>query len=139
MPNLKFKPSEVGRLIDHTNANPEMRTLYGEPVTEPSLWLVGDHGVYLMSGSVVNKPPANEAPDTHKTDVVYAVNCNPQTMSFDDWWKVKGATFGGDDGIVPISVADFETTEFPVDYIEILFTPDTVQVRLVGEEVIRNN
>ena len=30
--------------------------------------------------------------------VVYAEECNPDTMPFEEWWHAKRASFGGDDG-----------------------------------------
>ena len=55
----------------------------------PGLWFVGDHGVYLMSDG---KPPDGASPL-----LVYAEQCDPTTR--DDWFHIKRATFGGDDGV----------------------------------------
>lgn len=67
-----------------------VKTLY-EAETGPGFWLVGDHGVYLMHNAVLD--------EGQKPGVVYAVECDPTTMDFDDWWDAKRATFGGDDGV----------------------------------------
>jgi len=67
-----------------------IRTLY-EDETGPGFWLVGDHGVYLMHNGTLD--------EGEKPLVVYAAECDPETMAFDDWWEAKRATFGGDDGV----------------------------------------
>lgn len=55
----------------------------------PGLWLVGDHGVYIMS----NGRLAHQA---HPM-VCYADQCNPKTNP--DWYDYKHRYFGGDDGV----------------------------------------
>lgn len=67
------------------------RERYGEPNDGPGLWLVGDQGVYLMTNAVLA--------DGEKSLIVYAAECDPTTMDFDEWWAVKQASFGGDDGV----------------------------------------
>jgi hypothetical protein len=67
-----------------------IKTLYDE-VTGKGFWLVGDQGVYLMHNG--------QTPEGGKNHVVYAVECNPEKVAFDEWWDVKRATFGGDDGV----------------------------------------
>jgi hypothetical protein len=60
-------------------------------VEDPAgFWLVGDQGVYLMH---------NGKATDDKQSVVYADECNPDTMPFDQWWGAKQASFGGDDGV----------------------------------------
>jgi Protein of unknown function (DUF3085) len=66
----------------------EVHELYGGN-TGAGFWLVGDEGVYLMHNGA-SKTPAT---------VVYAEECNPKTLPFDEWWAAKRATFGGDDGV----------------------------------------
>ncbi|MGN7958880.1 DUF3085 domain-containing protein [Agrobacterium radiobacter] len=51
---------------------------------QPGLWLVGDHGVYLLSNG--------KLAGGQKPFVVYAEECNPATD--DDWFEVKRRTFG---------------------------------------------
>lgn len=65
-----------------------LRPLHGEPAPKPGFWIVGDEGVYLMHNGQTHE-------GFEKQPVVYAVECNPEA---DDWWEVKRATFGGDDG-----------------------------------------
>lgn len=54
----------------------------------PGLWLVGDHGVYLMSN--------RRQPEGARPIVCYADQCNPETNP--DWHDYKRRHFGTDDG-----------------------------------------
>lgn len=66
-------------------------------VEDPAgFWLVGDQGVYLMH---------NGKATDDKQIVVYAQECNPDAMPFDQWWAAKQASFGGDDGCEFIDAA----------------------------------
>lgn len=56
---------------------------------KPGLWLVGDHGVYIMSNG--------KLAEGVKPLVVCADECDPEKC--DDWFEVKRRTFGGDDGV----------------------------------------
>lgn len=85
------------------------RSVYGQEDNPPrGFWIVGDQGVYLMH----NGKHAAGADET-KNVVVYAHECNPNTMDFDEWWAVKRLTFGGDDG------ADYFDTAFVLQCIEL--------------------
>lgn len=66
-----------------------IRDYYGQK-TGPGFWFVGDHGVYLMPNAVLAKG--------EKPVVVYACECDPTRMEFDDWYDAKRDLFGGDDG-----------------------------------------
>jgi hypothetical protein len=93
---LHFEPKDVEKLIQHTYAAQSHKVLYGNKATaKPGLWLVGDDGVYLMSNGIPSIPKGN---NTNKQFVVYADECNPDIQDFDEWWEVKNATFGPDDG-----------------------------------------
>lgn len=74
-----------------------LRERWGGEDDGPGFWLVGDEGVYLMSNALLN--------EGEKPIVVYADECNPKTMPFDDWWSAKQASFGGDDGVEFIDAA----------------------------------
>lgn len=63
------------------------------------LVLVGDEGVYLMSGNEQDKT------------VLYANECNPKTMAFDTWWSAKQAIYGGDDGADRLDMHIFKEVE----------------------------
>jgi hypothetical protein len=91
-----FPWPEVAKALDELRAATVVRPLY-EQVTGKGLWLAGDDGVYLMP---------NAAAPTRT--IVYAKECDPTKLEFDDWWQVKRATFGGDDGIEFISIEEIE-------------------------------
>lgn len=101
---LKFDKADVQRLVDHVKAHPEYVALYGQPETvKPGLWLVGDHGVYLMTNTKEKLLNDNQlsASDTEpgRCFVVYAEGINPEKDDSGDWWDRKVETFGGDDGV----------------------------------------
>lgn len=93
MGTLHFSTALLRAEIEAVKRATAHRTLYEEE-TGPGLWLVGDQGVYLMGNH--ERPPL---PKGQSYAVVYAVECDPETCAFDDWWAVKNATFGGDDGV----------------------------------------
>ena len=68
----------------------EIRPLYGN-ATGPGFWIVGDQGVYLMHNGKPHEGMGSQP-------VVYALECDPHTLEFDEWWENKRATFGADDG-----------------------------------------
>ena len=59
--------------------------------TKPSLFLVHDDGVYLMSASTVD----NSAEDGQRQRVAYAQGCNPKTD--EDHYENARDLVGGDD------------------------------------------
>jgi len=91
---LHFPWPEVAKALSEVREATLVRSLYGK-VTGKGLWLVGDEGVYLM--------PNTEA---QTRTIVYANECNPAKS--DEWWHVKRATFGGDDGVEFISIEEIE-------------------------------
>jgi hypothetical protein len=91
---LHFSWPEVAKALDEIRAAKIVRPLYGK-ITGKGLWLVGDEGVYLMPNTAGNA-----------RTIVYAKECNP-TKS-EDWWEVKRATFGGDDGVEFISIEEID-------------------------------
>lgn len=64
---------------------------------KPSLKLVGDHGVYLITNAKAEGTPASRG------TVVYAVGCNP--VLDDDFDDNTRGLFDGDDGVVNIPPA----------------------------------
>ena len=102
--DLHFSWSEVDKLLDEVRAAKTANILYDE-VTGKGLWLVGDHGVYLMANTK-DGPREKAKKKDDKAFVVYAKECNPDTT--EDWWDAKRATFGGDDGVDFISLAEME-------------------------------
>ena len=77
---LKFKKGEVMRVAGYTQ--------------EKELIIVGDNGVYFMTGDTIPKLGINdELPKAN------AVGCDPDKDEFNDWWELKRRTWGGDDGM----------------------------------------
>jgi len=91
---LHFPWPEVAKALDEIRAATVVRPLYGKD-TGKGLWLVGDEGVYLM--------PNTEA---ETRTIAYAKECDPRKS--DDWWHVKRATFGGDDGVEFICIEEID-------------------------------
>lgn len=93
---LHFPLKDIDKLLEELNTAKTAQPLYGEE-TGKGFWLVGDQGVYLMANTSDGihhlKLGKNE-----RRPVVYARECNPDTMEFDDWWEAKRQSFGGDDG-----------------------------------------
>lgn len=89
---LTFAHADLKALLEKAKAQwpLEIHTLYNE-VTGPGFWIVGDQGVYLMHNG--------KSHEADKQPVVYARECNPDKLEFDDWWEAKNATFGGSDGV----------------------------------------
>lgn len=52
--------------------------------------LVKDHGVYMLSEK-------GEMENGRRRVIAWAVECNPDTVPFDNWWERARAEFGGDD------------------------------------------
>jgi len=98
---LHFPWPEVAKILDEVRAAKRAKPLYGEK-TGKGLWLVGDEGVYLMPNTVG---------DTRT--IAYAKECDPTKCKFDDWWNVKRATFGGDDGVEFISIEEIDGLLIP--------------------------
>lgn len=124
---LTFESTELMKLVADAmeawkgGCNPT----YGqeEPI-QPGFWIVGDQGVYLMHNG--------KRPEGVKPMVVYAKECNPEIQPFDEWWSVKGATFGGDDGCEYLEARPFLDAALQGDDIKIGFTPDSMTVVAVA-------
>ncbi|CAB3668895.1 MULTISPECIES: DUF3085 domain-containing protein [Paraburkholderia] len=52
--------------------------------------LVKDHGVYMLS-------ERGEMKNGRRSIIAWTVECDPDTVPFDDWWERARAEFGGDD------------------------------------------
>ncbi len=93
---------------------------------KPGLWLVGDHGVYLMSNG--------QLLDGAKPLVVYAEECDPSTN--DDWFDVKRRTFGGDDGVDFIDAEQLEpmmAAAPEATHLRIVLHQDSMQLTLTAK------
>lgn len=86
------KEPVIGRMPTHEDID--------ETRISPGLMLVGDQGVYLMS----NGKPCLPDPDGAPNLVAYAREADPRGSS-SDWYNVKLASFGGDDGAEFLSAA----------------------------------
>lgn len=112
---LAFPFAEVMELVEFNAANNQARAYdFDESPSQEelnkvrNLHLVGDHGVYLMSGTVEQMPPKKKKdkkqPIMH---IVYAKGCDPDKDK-DYYWK-KRDEFGGDDGVESIPVSIIKT------------------------------
>ena len=101
---LHFPWNEIQKLIEEIDTAIIGQPLYGEE-TGKGFWLVGDHGVYLMPNTTDGIHHRKLGKDDSRL-VVYARECNPDTMAFDDWWGNKRASFGGDDGVEFLNVQE---------------------------------
>lgn len=124
-----FKAAEVRRLVDHCKAAPEHSEYYGIKVG-PSIYLVGDHGVYLMSNGMPRDllDPATAGEKNAKSFVVYADGINPEVDK--GWYDAKRDLFGGDDGAEPIPLALFEyALKTAKIHIWVELTEDVIRVK----------
>ncbi|MEP3665825.1 MAG: DUF3085 domain-containing protein [Roseibium sp.] len=83
------------------------------------VWLVGDHGIYLMSNAA-----------TRKEEVAYADQANPKTMSADDCWTAKNDIFGGDDGVDFLDPDVLRKALVPGGKIALHITPEAISVEI---------
>lgn len=103
MGKLVFDGEAVREQVEHARRCTNFRKAYGQE-SEPALFLVHDHGVYLMSAGI----PHLERPDKPESSkVVYAEGCNPDTQEFNDWWENSRELVGGDDFVEMIPLEHF--------------------------------
>src|SRR5262245_55604034 len=103
---LHFPWNEIEMALQEVRTAATARPLYGKD-TGKGLWLVGDEGVYFMP----NTTDGIHHKCRSKSDpllVVYARECDPNKLAFDTWWANKRASFGGDDGVEFLELADIE-------------------------------
>lgn len=121
---LDFLKRDVQKLVEHSKNFEEHVPIYGDESTKrPGLLIVGDEGVYLMSngnpglfkdGALGLTTPDNPA------FVVYANECNPNTLPFEEWCRVKNESFGLDDGVDFLEVDFIEAALLrPSEYIQL--------------------
>lgn len=105
-----FRPT-YGNLYDENLRKPGVTLKEGEFPTEdmidttkiePGLILVGDQGVYLIS----NSRNQQKLPGKKSLDVAYARGANPDVD--EDFYEMKRAMFGGDDGTQFLPATLFE-------------------------------
>ena len=98
---LEVDRDKLAEMVAAAESATEHRLLYGDPGTEkPGLWLVADHGVYLMSNQVL--------PEGQLPTVLYAKGADPNIYDFDDWWALRDDVFDGDDGVEFFDLATFK-------------------------------
>ncbi|NTF72743.1 DUF3085 domain-containing protein [Rhizobium rhizogenes] len=131
---LSFPLTSVREVIARGRADAEAHGGFRNPCyglrpgkdQQPGLWLVGDHGVYLMSNG--------KLPEGAKPLVIYAEECDPRIH--DDWFEVKRRTFGGDDGV---DFTDAEQLEAMMaaapetTHLHIAFLQDSMQLSLIAK------
>lgn len=83
---LKFEKSLVWRLVDHSRNAPRQMDYYGQKVTEPGLFLVGNTGIYLIS---------NGTPRIDHTGIIKKVSDEPflNLCAWADGYDHKHANF----------------------------------------------
>ncbi len=133
---LHFPWNEIEKLIEEVDTATMARTLYDQE-TGKGLWLVGDHGVYLMPNTTNGKHHALLGKDDRRL-VVYAKECNPDRMEFDDWWENKRSSFGGDDGVEFLNLQEIKDMAahgsvdgHTPDSLAIEFTPSQIAMSVV--------
>jgi hypothetical protein len=93
---LHFDRTGVERLLAHTREAPAHTPINNDPASAaPGLNLVGDDGIYLLSNG---NPPLLVEAGKPRNVVCHATEANAETLPFQQWWDVKNAAFGGDDG-----------------------------------------
>lgn len=97
---LRFPAKDLLPIVQHTLAATKWKPSWGVETTEPTLWLVGDQGVYLMSAA----DPGDNISLTGGISlrVVHANGLNPLIDDLDDWYNRKVSAFGGDDFVQQI-------------------------------------
>lgn len=103
---LTFPWTGIEKILEELLSAETIKPLY-ERETGKGFWLVGDQGVYLMPNTTDGTHHKNRKKD-EKLLVVYAEECDPVKLEFDEWWANKRASFGGDDGVEFIEIETIE-------------------------------
>lgn len=109
---LHFPISEIRKGIEELKTGKETRPNYdwdkGEQVpADRGFLFVGDQGVYLMPNTTDGKYNSQKEKDSTNF-VIYANECNPDILPFDEWYDNKRAYWGGDDGSEYIGLQEIE-------------------------------
>lgn len=126
---LHFPWSALQRAFEELDSATTARTLY-DKTTGKGLWLIGDDGVYLMPNTTDGKHHKNDAPRI----VVNAVECDPKALDFDTWWANKQASFGGDDGVEFIDIA--ETRALATQHGSAKTPPENLVITFQGDQLL---
>lgn len=107
MGKLIFDAQELRRIVEHSIGRAQSPQIVDfdvktgkaitKPLDEPSVVLVHDQGVYLMSNAVEGDPidPATAGTGYYRRYVVYAKGCDPHKDK--DWYCNADSKVGGDD------------------------------------------
>lgn len=101
-----FRTEQVLPLAQHALNSPEHSGAYGAAATGPALFLVHDHGVYLMSNGLPRDLVAGSG--SERSRVAYAEGCDPTVGEFDDWYSTSRDLVGGDDFVETLPLGDAE-------------------------------
>jgi hypothetical protein len=99
---LIFDGEAVREQVEHAKRCTHFRRAYGQE-PEPSLFLVHDSGVYLMSAGI---PHLEREDEPESSKVVYAAGCNPDTD--EDYYQEAAELVGGDDFVEMLPLDTFE-------------------------------
>ncbi|WP_414463337.1 DUF3085 domain-containing protein [Hyphomicrobium sp. DY-1] len=133
---LHFPWDGIEKLLTEVITATTARKLYGD-VTGKGLWLAGDEGVYLMANTTDGEVNSKRR-EGDKPFVIYALECDPTKMPFEEWWANKRASFGGDDGVDFFPLEDFirfrreEPTHLVME-----FTPEQIVLTTVQRKASR--
>lgn len=122
---LHFSWPEVMKALEEIKTAKTATPYYNDPVG-PGLFIVGDHGIYLM-------PNTTDGIHHSKGEkiIVYARECDPRTHPFDRWWHAKNSTWGGDDGCEFLALDDLiALSETP--------TPPTMRIAALAVNFANN-
>lgn len=107
MAKVHFDKALVEELLLHSVMASERAGVFGEAKRAdgsytPGLWLVGDHGIYLMSnGRPLPKNPNHPEKSTFANLIAFAEESNPEKDPT-GFYDAKESIFGGDDGVTAL-------------------------------------
>jgi hypothetical protein len=106
MATLKFKVDEVLKsIVEHAQQAPHCKVAYRDENTKaPSLWLVKDSGIYLMSAGIPKHVRTAKLPGASVIVVHYAKGFEPDAP---DCWDRCREAVGGDDFAVNLDADMF--------------------------------
>jgi hypothetical protein len=121
---LKFKTDDnLKQIVAHAKAGPEWKDTYGVKATGPTIWLVHDQGVYLMSAAKCGNPIVE---GKCQQRAAYAEGMNPDTDPC--WYNTARDAVGGDDFAQPLPLDRWSEMLDQYKEIHILLTKRTVRV-----------
>lgn len=126
MGRLVFKIDETLRsIVDHAASNAP-GTCYGEKIDTPSVFLVKDRGVYLMSAAAESQKTGKQAPE----DVVVVKYAEHHDPKQGETWDLDRLVCGGDDFAEPLDVKAFKAAiDEGAQEILIDLTPTSLSVK----------